>query len=151
MPLLNYTTGIEASASIAEIQKILAMHGASAILAEYDDQGQIHALSFRIDMNGQPIHFKLPSDWHPVLKVLETQKEKLRRAGSRRAGDIRANEAQARRVAWRIIKDWVEAQMAIIEMKMVEMDQVFLPYAVAPNGKTFYEHVKASNLLAAPQ
>src|SRR4051794_9930634 len=111
MPILNYTTEIDADRSIAEIQKILAAHGATAILAEYDPEGQITALSFRKDVNGQSIAFRLPTDWRPVLKVLELQKEKLRRAGSRRASDIRVNDQQARRVAWRIMKDWVEAQM----------------------------------------
>lgn len=146
MPLLNYTTGIDAGKSIAEIQKCLAMHGASAILAEYDDQGRINALSFQIVMEDQKVGFRLPSDWRPVLKVLELQK---RKTNSR--SRIQANEEQARRVAWRIVKDWVEAQMAIVEVQMVKMDQVFLPYAVARDGRTIYETVKSGNLLAAPQ
>jgi len=148
MALLNYTTGIEASASIAEIQRTLATHGAAAILAEYDDRGEIEALSFRILMNQSPVHFRLPSDWRPVLKVLQVQKEKQRRSGRSR---IQATEEQARRVAWRIVKDWVEAQMAIVEIQMVKLDQVFLPYAVTPSGQTLYEAVKAGNLLSAPK
>lgn len=145
MPILNYTTGIDADKTIAEIQKCLAMHGATAILADYDGQGQINALSFKIPMNGQEVGFRLPSDWRPVLKVLQTQKAKA--SGRSR---IQANEQQARRVAWRIVKDWVEAQMAIIETQMVQIDQVFLPYAVGRDGRTFYEIAKTSNLLGSP-
>ncbi len=45
---------------------------------------------------------------------------------------------QAARVAWRIIKDWVEAQIAIIDAGMATVTQVFLPYAQTPEG-TVYE------------
>ena len=45
------------------------------------------------------------------------------------------------RTAWRITKDWVEAQMAIVETKMVTLPQVFLPYAVTQNGQTVYEKI----------
>jgi hypothetical protein len=44
-------------------------------------------------------------------------------------------------VAWRITKDWVEAQLAIIESQMVTTAQVFLPYAVTSNGQTLYEYI----------
>jgi hypothetical protein len=42
-------------------------------------------------------------------------------------------------VAWRIIKDWVEAQMAILESQMVQMEEIFLPYMVNRQGQTFFE------------
>jgi hypothetical protein len=51
------------------------------------------------------------------------------------------SEDHARNVSWRIIKDWVEAQMAIIETHMVTIAQVFLPYAVTSNGQTLYEYI----------
>jgi len=44
-------------------------------------------------------------------------------------------------VAWRIIKDWIEAQLAIVEAEMVEMAEVFLPYAVTKSNKTLYQDV----------
>ncbi len=47
---------------------------------------------------------------------------------------------QAGRVAWRIIKDWVDAQMAIVETEMVTIEQVFLPYMLMKDsGYTLYE------------
>ena len=54
-------------------------------------------------------------------------------------------------VSWRILRDWTAAQMAIVETRMVKMDQVFLSYAIARDGRTLYEAVKTSNLLSAPQ
>ena len=141
MPLLNYTTEISIDKTIQEIQKCLAVHGASAILAEYDDEGMVVSISFQIVMDEKKIGFKLPSDWRPVLKILETQDG---------VGRKYRTKEQAIRVSWRIIKTWVEAQMAIVETRMVKLDQVFLPYAVARDGRTMYEVVKAGNLLSAP-
>ena len=140
MPLLNYTTEIDAEKTIAEIQKILAAHGARAILTEYDDNGYIVALSFKIPVGDHEIGFKLPSDWRPVLQVLEKQRVERR---------YRSQE-QALRVSWRIIKTWVEAQMAIVETKMVTLDQVFLPYVVTDSGQTLYDRLKATNFLLPP-
>src|SRR2546430_167585 len=105
MPILNYTTEIDADKSIAEIQKILAAHGVSAILADYDEKGQIIALSFQIQLEDRKMGFKLPSDWRPVLAILEREPKVPRR--------MRTKE-QALRVSWRILKDWVAAQMAIV-------------------------------------
>jgi hypothetical protein len=56
-------------------------------------------------------------------------------------------EEHARDVSWRIIKDWVEAQMAIIETCMVTTARVFLPYAVTKNGQTVYEYFAGNTQL----
>lgn len=142
MPLLNYTTSIKPEKSIAEIQQILAKAGASKIMTDYDDTGNIVALSFQLKLNDQPLAFTLPTDWRPVLDVLREQRRRNRR--------VAATEDQARRVAWRITKDWVEAQMAIIETHMVTSAQVFLPYAVTTSGQLMYEYVASNtNLLLA--
>ena len=47
----------------------------------------------------------------------------------------------ASRVAWRILKDWVKAQMAILETEMVDLQEIFLPYMVSQN-RTLYETMK---------
>lgn len=51
-------------------------------------------------------------------------------------------------MCWRIIKDWVEAQMVILETKMVKIEQVFLPYLYdLESDKTFYEISISKNLI----
>lgn len=130
MPLLNYTTQIEVAKTLAELQKCLTDHGASAILTEWDDEGYIMALSFKITLNGKEMAFRLPTDWRPVLEIMKRDSKVPRRLET---------QPQALKVAWRITKDWVVAQMAIVETKMVTLPQVFLPYAVTKNGRTFYE------------
>jgi|SRR6185295_11299454 len=131
MPLLNYTTSIAPQKTVMEIQALLAKAGASAILADYDTDGNIVALSFRLRAEGQDISFKLPTAWQPVLETLKRQN----------VSRTLQTPEQALRVAWRITKDWVAAQLAIIETRMVTTAQVFLPYAITRDGSTVYEYI----------
>lgn len=135
MPLLNYTTSIAPQKTVMEIQIALAKAGASAIMAEYDDEGNIVALSFRLKTPEGDISFKLPTAWQPVHETLKRQ----------RVSPKYQTPEQALRVAWRITKDWVEAQLAIIETRMVTTAQVFLPYAITKNGSSVYEYLAKNN------
>lgn len=139
MPLLNYTTTIAPQKTVMEIQSALAKAGASRILTDMDDDGNIVALSFELKNpeTGTPIGFRLPTDWHPVYETLVRQ---------RVSRGLQTPE-QALRVAWRITKDWVEAQLAIIETKMVTPAQVFLPYAITKDGQTVYQYIAENQQL----
>lgn len=90
----------------------------------------ITALVFRIRVQDQDISFKLPNDYEAVLKVMQ---------GDRKIPNSQKTKEQALRVSWRILKVWIDAQMALIETKMVKTEQVFLPYAIWKDGKTVYE------------
>ena len=116
MPILNYRTEISAEKTVGEIQKMLAK--AQAVLSEYDDEGILTHLSFRLMTAHGPIFFQLPAKIQAVHKVLERD--------SRVTGKLRTRE-HAARVAWRICKDWIEAQLAIVEAEMADMVEVFLP------------------------
>jgi len=133
MPLLNYTTKVDADKTANEIARCLSMHGAQAVMTEYDPkESYVTSISFKILLEGRSIAFRLPCDWKPVLQILEND---------RKVSHSLTNRTQAVRIAWRIVKDWVEAQMALVETKMVTTQQVFLPYAVMKNGRTLSENV----------
>ncbi len=138
MPILNYTTEIDVHKSIGEIQKSLAKAGAIAVSVDYDGQGEPMALMFLIRFQGEPVSFRLPSRWEGVLKRLNNDPKVPRSFKT---------EIQARRVAWRIVKDWVEAQMAIIEAGQAELVEVFLPYAVTNSGQSLYQVFNSSQKL----
>jgi len=131
MPILNYTTGISSAKTVSEIAQKLARAGATNVSFEYID-GETSAVYFTIKHEGTLVNFRLPHDVHGVLDALKRDK-------SRVAPKYRT-EAHASKVAWRIVKDWVEAQLAIIEAGQAKTLQVFLPYAVSKDGKTLYEH-----------
>jgi hypothetical protein len=136
--LFTYTTEIEPSKTIAEIQENLVAHGAKSVMANYTDHGTIEALSFMIlTPEKKVMAIRLPCDPKPVQMVLKRQAEE-RKIPRRYAED----EHQALRVAWRIVKYWVEAQMALLETQMVKMEQIFLPYAIVRGGRTLFEAMK---------
>lgn len=136
---LNYTTKVEASRSIAEISQMLAKFGARKIMHDYDDNGTIVALSFSLVLNmdnGGEVAFRLPTDWRPVQQIIA----EIRKNNTKLERAVLTDE-HAQNVAWRITKDWVEAQLALLETKMVTLPQLFLPYAVTADGATLYERI----------
>ncbi len=140
MPILNYTTKIDAAQTVGVIQMILAKAGATSISIAYHN-AQPEAVTFAIDVAGQLVKFRLPSRWQGVHKRLQEGGVPKRLQ----------SEDQARRVAWRIIKDWIEAQLAIVKAGVAELPEVFLPYAVNPESdKTLYQEFEHKYLLGLP-
>lgn len=138
MPILNYTTTIKTDKTVAEIQAKLVKAGALSISVSYDDSRQPDALVFAIQVHSEFVNFRLPSNWNGVYAAMRKDQSVPRRYKT---------EEQARRVAWRIIKDWVEAQLAIIEAGLATLPEVFLPYAVMRNGLTVYQQFESGKLL----
>ena len=133
MPIKNYTTKVSAAQSVAEIVGALAAHGATKIQQDYE-AGRPISVAFMIDTPAGPRGFRLPSSTDRVASVLSRQK-------------VRVDDAQAERVAWRILRDWVMAQMAILETEMVAMDEIMLPYMLDDQGRTAYELYQSRQLL----
>ena len=132
MAILNYTTAIECEKTIAEIQKCLASHGANKIVTDYEN-GLPSSVTFCLVIQDRMIAYVLPANYRGVLKAMKND---------RKVPNSKCNDEHAQRVAWRIVKDWVEAQMAIVEAQLADMAEVFLPYAVHKSGETLYNHIK---------
>ena len=64
-----------------------------------------------------------------------------------RRGNKKEMDEQAYRVAWRNILDWVEAQMALLEIEMAKIEEIFLPYMVNSSGETLFERLKQRGFL----
>lgn len=137
MAILNYTTKIEPEKTILEIQKRLAQAKAKAFLSQYDDTGIMTAMSFQIESKNGIISFRLPANIDAVYKILCNDRKVPRR--------LCQDKIQAARVAWRIIKVWIEAQLAIVEIGFADVTEVFLPYALNHENKTIYEVIKEKN------
>ena len=142
MPILNYTTKVPTERTIASIQKKLAAFGATAVLIEYGPEGEESALSFRFMHEGVMLSFRLPARLDAIYKILcETCEPRYQ------------SRAQAARVTWRILKDWVEAQLAIVEAEQADLVEVFLPYAQnEQTGQTLYKSIREGGfkLLGGP-
>lgn len=147
MALLNYTTQIPVEKTISEIEAILSKNKAQKILKDYDGAGNVSAISFMIQWENKFIPIKLPMNLKAVMQVINNQTNQFKKGSYGRQSRIVPKSMyndmdQARRVGWRIIKDWVESQMALYELQMVKLQEIFLPYIVGIDGKTLYEHIE---------
>lgn len=131
MPLLNYTTSVSALKTAGEIQAKLVKAGATHVAMSFDGKGEPTGLTFGIVTPIGPRSFALPVVADRVFKVIT-------RWDSGVPNRYQTRE-QATRVGWRILKDWVEAQLAIVETEMVELEQVMLPYMRGDDGRTLYD------------
>ena len=138
MGTLNYTTTVTVAKSLTEMQTMLAEHGASAVSVLYA-QRKPAGLTFALPTPHGDRHFTLPVDVDAVHRLLvEQDKSKKLAAASHRKRGYYSTPEQAERVAWRIAKDWLEAQLAIVEAQMASLDQVMLPYLHVDGAKTLY-------------
>lgn len=136
--LKNYTSSVSAARSISYIELNLAKNGARQILKEYDSSKRVSGISFNIPIDGKDMFFKLPA------KVAECEKVLKANLSSRARPETHKKIVQqAERTAWKILSDWVEAQMAMIELAQVEVMEIFLPYVYDPIRKqTYFERIK---------
>lgn len=139
MAILNYTTTVDSYKTVSEIEHILVKHKAKSIMKDYDGES-IVALSFLIDIGYNQVPIKLPAKIDECYKVLCTEK-------ANGAKNIKATLEQAERVAWRILKDWIEAQMALLDIHMVKFEEIFMPYIVDAQGKTLFEKLEERQFL----
>ena len=155
MPLMNYSTRVEAHRTVSEVTAILVRHGASRIVQDFDRSGNVVALKWSLDGRYGTLGYAMPVNYEAVYDVLTDEGLIFKRDTDRRM-------AQARRVAWRILKDWIEAQIALLESGMVEMEEIFLPYMLAGTGdRTLYKalvdgqfrdlHLITNDAIALPQ
>lgn len=140
MAILNYTTTVDAFKTVSEIEYILMKHKARSIMKDYDGES-ITGLSFLIDTGVRQVPVRLPVRIDECFEVLKKEKKNSPRS------NIKATREQAERVAWRILKDWVEAQMALLDIQMVRFEEIFLPYIETQNGRTIYEQLEEKQFL----
>ena len=137
MAIKNYTTTVDVYQSLGEIQGALAGHGARQIMIEYGNDGKPEGVTFAIDTPVGRRGFKLPANVDGVYAVFQKQK-------------VKADREQAAKTGWRNIRDWVLAQMAIIEAGMVTMEEVFFPYLTDGKGNTLYGLYQSGHLPIGP-
>lgn len=139
----NYTSAIPATTSMSRIEEMLVEAGARDFIKSYNNNKECDAIIFVMAVPGvsQPMHFKLPAKvdacyealWKMYLKTVKKPSDAMKLT-------IRQ---QASRTAWKIIHDWVDLQISLIQLEQAEAMEIFLPYVYNPKSKeTFYEHAK---------
>jgi hypothetical protein len=140
MAILNYTTEIKVETSMGEVIGALTRRGVTRIATVFDDNGVPAGIAFTMKTDYGLREFDLPVRTEGVLKVLTEQRKTNTR--------VKATPEQAARIAWRIAKDWLEAQSALIDAELASLDEVMLPYMVGKGGKTVYSVIREDGMKA---
>lgn len=142
--MLNYSTKIPANTTLGEIQSMLARHKATRIQVDYDDDGQPNTIRFAIKSEFGPLAYALSIHPDGVFKLLLRDYD----TGS---SNRRPTSEQAVRVAWRCVKDWVEAQIALVESGQASFERAMYGYMLGPDERTTaYELWEGERRLALP-
>ena len=138
MPIKNYTSQVPAKRSIDYIETQLVKHGARTIVKLYDENKIINGIWFVMSVDGKDIPFKLPARIKECEIVLKSN------LGPRARSDTyKKIPKQAEMTAWKILSDWIEAEMAMIELGQRKITEAFLSCIYdQKNDQTFYEKVK---------
>lgn len=156
MFLKNYTSNVPVSETIHRIEKVLLRCGVTGIMKEYGLKGDVIAIMFRVETPAGKRFIRLPADEQRALDALwldyvGDDKKYLSKDGSRldswgcRKKKKKIDFAQqASRTAWKIVQDWIEVQMSMIQLGQADALQVFLPY-LFDGKRTYYQALKDSN------
>lgn len=125
------TTKKEPEDTSAEIEVKLRKYNLSRYMKDYQD-GEVVGCIFTIRVNGKDVPIKLPIRWEPLLEMANRGETKYIKSG---------DKDQAKRVAWRQILRWIESQLALVDLEMVEIAEVFLPYMMIDKKRTLYQHL----------
>src|ERR1700741_1315115 len=141
MAILNYTTKIDHWKTINDVQIALSKRGVQKLVVDMQDNLP-SGLSFCILWHDRPIAFAVPCNFRGILRVMQN---------SKRVPKSQCTMEQAMRVGWRIVKDWVEVQMAMVDAEVVTMAEAFMQYAITKDGSTVYQlFEKNKEMLALP-
>ena len=108
-------------------------------LTSYGEEGEPRGLKWRLITPHGPLTFALPCNVPQVFHLLTKDRIQVR--------NVEARRQQATRVAWRILKDWIEAQLTLLDTGMVELEEIFLPYMLQ-GDQTLYQALQAGNFKA---
>lgn len=129
----NYTTVVPAARTQNEIETTLVAMGAGKVMKEYNGMRKVEAYTFEYQARA----YRLPADVERAITILKDIPEFQRKTREEQ-------EKQAERVMWRILKDWLDGQIALMRIGQVQLDQVMLPYMW--NGKySLYDRLKQSS------
>lgn len=126
----------KSGSTFEKIQTILAENGAKKVMMDYAGDGTLESITFAIEMGGTLQGFRLPAMVDNVFQVMYPKHSEYRNKKY-----LTKWREQAYKTAWANIRDWIDAQMALVKTRQADVSQVFLPYMVMKDNKTLYENV----------
>ena len=146
MNIKNYTSTVPVIRSINNIEDRLVSANALHIAKTYEGNKPV-GIIFQIIQNDVPMTFKLPAKIDLAYKYFVKRKraelDKTARGRTMKISQsaLEKLRLQAERTAWKILSDWVDIQVSLIELEQADPIELFLSQAF--DGKqTFFERLK---------
>jgi hypothetical protein len=137
----NYSTSIPTARTVGEVQAMLGRAGAIEVMLMFTDRTP-SGLRFTLETPAGKQAFAMPvaiDAVHAALRKHEQERRIILRPGQR-------TREHAERVAWRVARDWLDAQLALVEAGLAALDEAFLPYLLVSSEQTLYQRFAATGL-----
>jgi len=149
--LKNYTSNVPVSLTLERIESVLVRCGVKGITKEYGRAAEPTAVHFHLERPDGGVHtIRVPAKVSQAQEALWKDyvgDAKLAPDGQSVGWPSKKRKLkkefleQATRTAWKIMQDWIEVQMSLIQLGQADAMEVFLPYLW--NGKqTYYEALR---------
>lgn len=138
----NYTSEVAAAKSILHIERRLTQNNVRSIMKTFEGE-RVTGIAFIVSTPGGELPFKLPANVDRVEKKLLSLRSRVSKSTARFVKE------QAERTAWKILADWIDIQMTLVELDQAEMAEVFMPYLHDyKTDTTLFDHWKKNGFTA---
>lgn len=131
MPILDYTTEIPVSQTVAEVTDMLARRDIRRVTTLFDVTGEPAGLTFTADTQFGPREYRLPVRIPNAFGTLERERQTSPR--------VKATREQAGRIAWQAVKNMLETLLSLMDAGLATLDELLMPYQVTPSGETWWQ------------
>jgi len=128
-----YTTTIDAKRTAGECVALLTDAGADHVSLSMRERQPV-GIGFTLDTTAGKRHFELPVNVKGVHAML-MRADRAGEFASLRKGPWVTSEQHALDVAWRVVRDWLDAQLALIAAELVTISEAFTAYRVIESGQ----------------
>jgi hypothetical protein len=144
---LNWTTKIRAKVTAQECVGMLVDHGAERAGLTVKDRRPV-GIEFQISTKWGLRHYALPVDVDASQALLFQAIDEGRivpGGGGRTRAQLTSRE-HAEDVAWRVMRDWLEVQIAMIEAGLATMERLLLSWQLVAPGQDMFDALDEQQL-----
>ncbi len=132
----NYTSEADPAQSILTIEKLIIEAGARSINKVYDGFGNPSGIKFTLPVNNMQLTFDMEASVDLVYQYMLKNYVKAPTAAQQASC-----RKQAARTAWKNLMELLQIQLAMVEVRQVEMMQALFPL-LSDGSKTYYQYLK---------
>lgn len=119
--------------SIENVKNLLVNAGAYSVIEKYENK-QVSGIAFVFPIDNKAMTFQLPARVECIKKYLIKSENMSESVAFR----------QAQKTAWRLIHEWVQIQLTMIQLDQADPLELFFPY-LTDGTQTYYEKLKSND------